>query len=289
MKLSISKKMNLFMFLGLLLFSINLRAQDLCCPDSRVRPEDLNQYISNYNNLFRGNTTSKKIFTQWVFLQRNYFLFIDSFFNHPDNQSYKGVKFLLTDQDNIPDRDQLEHKNQLFFQISAAFTPNSADYSAFQFFDNTVDLLWRPADSRVYISPSSGGNPNPNTMITRFDLLRINTDAERRYLSKRPHPKYTKQIFVCKDVIKSIATDLKLDVTLGGVKCIFGSYNKPMPSCIGLEDIRQFTIIFAAVKDQNVNVKLAEYYKRRIYVANDGIKFIDNYNHGSLCPNVCNQ
>jgi hypothetical protein len=288
--LSVRKVLAFSLTINLLLHSFNLKAQTSCCADLVVSPEDLDKYVINYDNNFRGNNVNnRKIFTKWIFLHRNYILFIDSFLNEQQNQSYAGVKFFFVDNNTILDSDQQEHKNQLFIQISAAFSPRRSDENALLNFDRRVDFLWKPDNQKIYLSPSTGTSPNINTRINKYDILRINSDALSRHRSSRPANKYTKEVFICREIIHSIASELKTDINLGGVKCIFGSYNKLMQGCIGNVDSNQFTLIFAAVKDQNQTVKFLEYFAKMLKISETGQKFIDNYNHGSLCPNVCNQ
>ncbi len=264
-----------------LLCLLFLEASSQCACSGTISQGELVKYKDHYKNIFVKGGADKK-HTQWIYLPKNYFLFLQDFLTK--NPYTKGVWIYFLSQGKVLDPNQQSEKNQILVNIVSADVTSKPDFkslinhhqtSPILKVDNIVHLSTRPNIA----SPSIIG-PNEILGNDEYEIL----SNVVRYKEQYPSGIYSTRLFVCRAQIDQIVSVLTQGTTFGGVKLNFGSYGKVI-SCVGNIYKNQFTLLLVPVKDENsfANIDIYNAFLREKM----GVSFTDIFNHGSLCPADC--
>lgn len=105
-----------------------------------------------------------------------------------------------------------------------------------------------------------------------------------RYVESYSAPEYSLRMHLGRKHIDQLKAAIDGDpVKWQGVKFYFGVYGKII-DCTHMQDPNQFTLIAVPVKDQNGEGDIKAYNS---FLKTNLKLTSDIYNHGSLCPNIC--
>ena len=271
----IKKKIGLPFFAGLLLYCSLAKAQDCPCRNVDMTQAEFSQDTLNYEKLFVKPFGGKK-HTKWVYLPKNYFLFLDRFL---DSTDYPGVRFHFVSHNKKLDHNQQFRDDQIMLMIEAGYRRDYRKFDTLYSFHKKVDILWNPNYNHVELSTR---HKNGSSIIGPDHIILQDTSVIDNYKKQNKTNKYTKSVYVCEQQINQIKTFLNSNTGYNGVKLYFGSYNEKI-ECLDQGDVRQFTLILVPVENKDSKANFAKYLE----FLKD--KFLNEYyNHGSLCPNSCN-
>lgn len=264
---------------ALTLLSHCISAQDCPCPGMPIGKTEFDAYTGAYQTIFRNVNPARH--TQWIYLPRNYFIFLQNFLN--SETSFKGISFRFVSHNFNIDPDQQSAKQQIMFIAVAARSATNVDSQALQTF-NLSDSTLR--DSRfTKVELSSRRTTAPPSRIGPSHIIFPNSKAIANYETEHTEPRYTKAVYICKQQIDQVNLYLQAHPKYEGVKLHFASYNKIIP-CVNDSVKEQFTLILVPVPNSNAKSDIDKYVAYFKKLLKD--KFLDEfYNHGELCPNSC--
>ncbi len=285
----IQKEVKLILILLCVFFTISAKSQDTCtCNGEIINDSDFKNYTDNYRTNFFKEKKGKN-HTEWIFLPRNYFLFLNDFLKKTYNSDGVWVYF-ITLYKQIDFNQQLS-KDQLLINIVAS-EKGKPKFENLKAFYNISSII--KSNNKIHLSTHSALDVSLFGPKNIFDFTQDQV-LENSYRYKIAYSdsdgtlqkKYSERLHICKAHIAQIADFLDNNPTWEGVKMYFGSYNK-LIGCTGNEDPQQFTLLLLPVENRNkkgsfnlYNNFLVEKFKTKNIIT-------DIYNHGSLCPQICN-
>jgi hypothetical protein len=281
------KSIKVFLAVLGIFICLSVKSQPPCpCPNEIITQENFNEYTANYHRNFLGLTNDKR-HTEWIYLQKNYFIFLNHFLTLTPESD--GIWIYFISHGKILDVGQQYHKDQLIINIAASekMLPKFEKLRAF--LNVSSDLK---KDNKIHLSTHKGIDISFMGPKSIFDFSEVqmleNSFRYKLAFSKADgtlDEKYTERLYICRKQIEQIKLALDANTAWNGVKLYFGSYDKII-TCTNNKVPEQFTLLLLPVENQNSAGNFDKYnnfLKEKLRLLNSDI-----YNHGALCPNQCN-
>lgn len=293
MNLLMSKTTTTTLVLTLLLiasFPVGLKSQNCNeCNGTIISSADLDRYKQNYKDNFIGNDAEKaKKHPEWVYLPKVYINFFINYFNTVGNNT-DGIWIFFINNGVKIDNNQQKDANQIMLNISGSENC-SPEFARFNACVNASAEIRDNTKNKIHLSTRK--NQSATSVINYAHLIgktgeKIIENSFRYGEMYNDPTKYSKRVHLGRRHIEQLKS--AIDGSGGnwnGIKLYFGSYGE-MIQCTHMEYDSQVTLIALPVKDQNDTGNMDKYndfLKKKNLVKNVN----DIYNHGALCPQVCN-
>jgi hypothetical protein len=287
--INLKKAKKILMVLSIFSF-LSAKSQSSCpCPGEIIEQSDFERYISNYRENFLNEPQGKN-HTEWIYLPKNYFVFLDNFLKL--TPSSDGVWIYFISHDRVIDINQQSGKNQLLINIVASEN-KKPKLEILKAYFNVSPIL--NSNNKIHLSTHRNFDlslfgPKNIFNFTQDQVLENSYRYKQAYSKpgEALDKKYSERLHICREHIEQIKNSLEENKNWGGVKMYFGSYNKKI-ACTMNDDEKQFTLLLLPVKNQNSNGNFDIYNTFLKEKLRKKLTTSEIYNHGALCPQQCNQ
>lgn len=274
-----------------LLFCTTVKSQTCACDSQVISQEDFERYKANYRaNFLTATGTVDKRHTEWIYLPRNYFIFLNNFLKLTPSSDGVWIYFISL-HSNIDPLQQID-KDQILINFFASENKLPTFKKLNAFLNASSDLN---TNNKIFLSTSSSTNtvsligPKRIFNFTEDQLLTNQYNYKLAFKDQSTgniEKKYSERVHICRTHIRQIANALEANANWKGVKLYFGSYNAQI-TCVGNEDPKQLTLLLLPVEDRK---SIGNFDKYNQFLVSKKITKdnADIYNHGSLCPQICN-
>ncbi|MBL7701451.1 MAG: hypothetical protein JNM14_04335 [Ferruginibacter sp.] len=287
MKLSVKKTITLIVLPALIIIlPITTKSQNCqLCAGTPISNEEFERYKQNYKDVFiHGDPAKRNKHPEWIYLPKTYINFFSLYLKAVNNAD--GIWIFLVNNRLKIDNNQQKDLDQIMFNISGSENC-SPEYSRFNSCLAAATEI-KTQENKIHISTRK--NTTSKSIIDYTHIMGKTSEKilqnSFRYVETYKEEKYSLRMHLSREHISQLKTAIEgSGGAWNGIKLYFGVYGKII-TCTRMKDPNQITLIALPVRNQNNDGNMDDYNS---FLKNKAfIRVEDVYNHGALCPQVCN-